>query len=199
MKKVSIRIPRVKKIQAGYIKSGFLVVQKEFKDYLPFLSSYTKAKFLIFSSLLESNKNVVVKSVLIKRGKRNRLFSHTSAMIVLSIGALISPFVSDSSLFAQNNTQVLAQEVLGTTNSLGTDDIFETEESEKPRDKIITYTVQNGDTISTIAKKFAVTEDTIKWQNNLKNDSIRIAPNKEVIALIAYMQRMGTDIDQSHK
>ncbi|RYY50447.1 MAG: cytochrome-c oxidase, cbb3-type subunit I [Chitinophagaceae bacterium] len=34
---------------------------------------------------------------------------------------------------------------------------------------------------------------------NLKADSIRIAPNKEVIALIAYMQRMGTDIDKSKK
>ena len=30
--------------------------------------------------------------------------------------------------------------------------------------------------------------------NNLKTDSIRISPTKEVIALIAYMQRMGTDI-----
>ena len=28
----------------------------------------------------------------------------------------------------------------------------------------------------------------------LKNDSIRISPKKEIIALIAYMQRMGTDI-----
>lgn len=32
--------------------------------------------------------------------------------------------------------------------------------------------------------------------DNLKTDSIRIAPDKEVIALIAYMQRMGKDIDQ---
>ena len=30
--------------------------------------------------------------------------------------------------------------------------------------------------------------------NNLKTDSIRISPTKEVISLIAYMQRMGTDI-----
>jgi cytochrome c oxidase cbb3-type subunit I/II len=30
--------------------------------------------------------------------------------------------------------------------------------------------------------------------NNLKTDSIRISPTKEVIAMIAYLQRMGTDI-----
>jgi cytochrome c oxidase cbb3-type subunit I/II len=33
--------------------------------------------------------------------------------------------------------------------------------------------------------------------NNLKVDSIRISPTKEVIALIAYLQRMGSDINKS--
>jgi cytochrome c oxidase cbb3-type subunit I/II len=31
---------------------------------------------------------------------------------------------------------------------------------------------------------------------NLLMDSIRVAPNKEVIAMIAYMQRLGTDISK---
>lgn len=39
-------------------------------------------------------------------------------------------------------------------------------------------------------------EQATRITENLKSDSIRIAPNKEVIALIAYMQRMGTDIDK---
>ena len=30
--------------------------------------------------------------------------------------------------------------------------------------------------------------------DNLKTDSIKVSPNKEVIALIAYMQRLGKDI-----
>jgi cytochrome c oxidase cbb3-type subunit I/II len=33
--------------------------------------------------------------------------------------------------------------------------------------------------------------------NNLKTDSIRISPNKEVIAVIAYMQRLGADISKT--
>jgi cytochrome c oxidase cbb3-type subunit I/II len=33
--------------------------------------------------------------------------------------------------------------------------------------------------------------------NNLLTDSIRVSPNREVIALIAYMQRLGKDITQS--
>ena len=33
--------------------------------------------------------------------------------------------------------------------------------------------------------------------NNLIGDSIRISPKKEVIALIAYIQRLGTDISKN--
>jgi cytochrome c oxidase cbb3-type subunit I/II len=33
--------------------------------------------------------------------------------------------------------------------------------------------------------------------DNLKADSIKISPNKEVIALIAYIQRLGTDISKT--
>jgi cytochrome c oxidase cbb3-type subunit I/II len=32
--------------------------------------------------------------------------------------------------------------------------------------------------------------------DNLKQDGIQTAPNKEIIALIAYMQRMGVDIEK---
>jgi cytochrome c oxidase cbb3-type subunit I/II len=32
---------------------------------------------------------------------------------------------------------------------------------------------------------------------NLKTDGIKTAPNKEIIAIIAYLQRMGTDISKS--
>jgi cytochrome c oxidase cbb3-type subunit I/II len=32
--------------------------------------------------------------------------------------------------------------------------------------------------------------------DNLKGDSIKISPNKEVIALIAYIQHLGTDISK---
>ncbi len=40
-------------------------------------------------------------------------------------------------------------------------------------------------------------EQANKIVNNLAADSIRISPNKEVIALIAYMQRLGADINKS--
>jgi murein DD-endopeptidase MepM/ murein hydrolase activator NlpD len=39
----------------------------------------------------------------------------------------------------------------------------------KPRAEIIEYSVQSGDTVSTIAEKFGVSVDTIRWENDLKS------------------------------
>ena len=40
------------------------------------------------------------------------------------------------------------------------------------RKKIITYVVESGDTISTIARKFSVSVNTILWENNLSSYSV---------------------------
>jgi murein DD-endopeptidase MepM/ murein hydrolase activator NlpD len=56
------------------------------------------------------------------------------------------------------------------------------------RDKIVYYTVQKGDTISTIARSFDITINTILWSNNLSayslirpGDSLTILPYSGVI------------------
>jgi cytochrome c oxidase cbb3-type subunit I/II len=40
-------------------------------------------------------------------------------------------------------------------------------------------------------------EQANRISNNLLKDSIRVLPNKEVIAIIAYLQRLGTDIEKN--
>lgn len=47
-----------------------------------------------------------------------------------------------------------------------------TQISKKAREKIISYTVQPGDTISTIAQQFEISVSTILWENNLTAYSI---------------------------
>lgn len=44
-----------------------------------------------------------------------------------------------------------------------------TDISQKPRSEVVEYEVQSGDTISSIAQKFGVSADTIKWSNALLN------------------------------
>jgi murein DD-endopeptidase MepM/ murein hydrolase activator NlpD len=54
--------------------------------------------------------------------------------------------------------------------------------SDKVRDKIIQYVVQPGDTVSSIAQKFGVSIDTIRWQNNLTSqDDITIGDTLQIL------------------
>ena len=137
---------------------------------------------MFFSNLFEKNKNTVVKSILIKRGKRNRFFLHVSAMAVLSFGVLISPFITQQNPFSENRDLLsFAQDISGQRQSLETQDVFQTQLSDKPRSEIITYTVQKGDTLSGIAKKFGISEDTIRWRNNLRGDDLTVGDTLEML------------------
>ena len=164
------------------IKESLKYLKNEFVSFILFLYSYTKDKVMFFSNLFEKNKNTVVKSILIKRGKRNRFFLHVSAMAVLSFGVLISPFITQQNPFSENRDLLsFAQDISGQRQSLETQDVFQTQLSDKPRSEIITYTVQKGDTLSGIAKKFGISEDTIRWRNNLRSDDLTVGDTLEML------------------
>lgn len=156
----------------------YVYLLQESRAFFSFLKIYLKDKVLIFSEGFEDAKSHLVKGVLIKRGRRNRLFLHVSALTLLTLGVVISPFISDVNLFGQNDNLSFAQ---SQESSLTTVDVFNTETSEKPRDKIIIYTVQNGDTLSIIAKKFGISTETIKWANNLTGDSITAGDELKIL------------------
>ena len=168
-------------------------LRSEFASFLLFLSSYTKDKVFFFSNIFEKNKNTVVKSILIKRGKRNRFFLHVSAMAVLSFGVLISPFITENNPFSENeNLLSFAQDITDQPQSLAPQDVFHTQLSEKPRSEIISYTVQKGDTLSGIAKKFGISEDTIKWRNSLRADTITVGDTLEVLPVTGVAHKVAS-------
>lgn len=51
------------------------------------------------------------------------------------------------------------------------DEMEEIQEA-KPRDRVIEYIVVDGDTLDGIAEKFNVSINTIKWANNLNNETV---------------------------
>lgn len=123
---------------------------------------------------------MVVKNVLIKRGKRNRLFLHASAMVLLTLGVIISPFIADSNPFSSQKNSANTFESGDQVSYLASGDVFQTQLS-NVRDEIITYEVQKGDTLSTIAKKFAITDDTIRWANNISGDNITVGDSLKIL------------------
>ncbi len=57
-----------------------------------------------------------------------------------------------------------------------------TQKSKRPRTEIVTYTVQIGDTVSTIAGNFDISVNTILWENNLNAYSL-IRPGDKLAIL----------------
>lgn len=175
------------------ITSSLSYLRSEFASFSLFLYSYGKDKIMFFSNIFEKNKNTVVKSILIKRGKRNRFFLHISAMSVLSFGVLISPFITEKNPFSENeNLLTFAQDITQERQNLDPQDVFQTQLSDKPRSEIISYTVQKGDTVSGIAKKFGVSEDTVKWRNNLRADSITVGDTLEILPVTGIAHKVAS-------
>lgn len=98
----------------------------------------------------------------------------------------MAPFLSESfPILSQGNSTFLPiNSVEAQQQSINVDkDVFKTEISKKPREKIITYTVENGDTLSTIAKKFDISTDTIRWANDLTSDSLTVGDELKILSV----------------
>lgn len=67
----------------------------------------------------------------------------------------------------------------------------------KSRADIQTYVVQAGDTVASIATKFGVTSDTIKWTNNLTDDTVGVGTKLTISPVngLVYTIQAGDTID----
>jgi murein DD-endopeptidase MepM/ murein hydrolase activator NlpD len=62
----------------------------------------------------------------------------------------------------------------------------------KPRDKVITYSVEKGDTIETIAKKFDISTDTIKWENDINDrDILSIGQELKILPVTGILHKVS--------
>src|SRR3989344_7453278 len=118
------------------------------KSFVVFLGNYQKRHILTFAHIFEKRKNTLVKFLLMKRGRYNRHFLHTATLAVFTIGVLIAPILADSypAITQQATLATRIAQAAPQEQSISVDNnIFQTEISQKPRDKVITYTAEKGD------------------------------------------------------
>lgn len=126
-----------------------------------------------------------------KRGRYNRPFLHITTMVVLGLGVFIAPFLADTypifspSKSFQFSTTASAQSI--TVDS----QIFSTNVSDQTRNKIIDYTVEKGDTLSTIDRKFSISVDTIKWANDLTDDSLTVGDTLKILPVTGIAHKVS--------
>ena len=172
---------------------------KDVVEFTKFLSLYTEKHIKRAFGGFETQKNTVVKFFMMKRGRYNRPFLHIATIGLLGVGIMITPILADTYPIFSSNAQQLQRipSPNSTDQSIEADqNVFNTNISDKPRSDILTYTVQKGDTLSTIAQKFSqkdntISVDSIKWLNNMTDDSvsvgdqIKIPPTSGVVYKVA--------------
>jgi len=139
-------------------------VKQFLREFWTYISHNLRFSFFKF----ETSKRFFATSLYRQRGRMARKFMHTGMATLAAIGMIIAPVIAkEFPGRSVNPWEVTASSaVLSATSD---DPNLETEVSEKTRDKTYEYTVQSGDTVASIAQKFGVSEDTIRWQNNLKS------------------------------
>ena len=159
----------------------------DFWRFVGSLFKYTfKRYFVVGFSRFERFKSLAVVKMYQQRGKYSQLFVHGGVALVMSLGVALGPSLVVQEAGAQSmisngvggaviigeDQQEVESKVLGTmTDSAYVQPL--TEVSDKPRAEELEYSVQPGDTLSSIGEKFGVSMDTIRWSNPEKVKSVK--------------------------
>lgn len=184
--------------------SFFIHFLKDFAEFSNFLSLYTQKHIKRGFFGFETQKNSLVKVFMMKRGRYNRPFLHIATIGLLGVGIMITPILADTfPIFSSSAQQIQRIPSPNTKNqSLEADqNVFNTNISDKPRSDIEIYTVQKGDTLSTIAQKFSqsnntISVDSIKWLNNMTDDNVTVGDQIKIPPVngIVYKVQSGDTI-----
>jgi murein DD-endopeptidase MepM/ murein hydrolase activator NlpD len=161
-----------------------LFIKDWFFDFFLFVKILLKHIFLFYLSprfnKFEAIKGIFVGKLYQQRGKYSHLIVNSTVLSVMVLGVTLGPslVVNESQtqavlssglgnkiVFASEPTPSSGGQILGinTDTSMAVDTL--TQVSDKPRSDVLDYTVQQGDTLSTVAKQFGLNTDSIKWEN----------------------------------
>ena len=171
-------------------------VAENLKCFFTEFIHFSGGKLHLFFINFETVKGFFVNALHRQRGKHARHFMHSGMAGLAAIGMMIAPVIAQE--FPGRNLDPWDIPSPSSVLSAATTDPYTTTlVSEKVRDKIVEYSVKEGDTISSIAEKFDVSVDTILWQNNLTEKS-KIIPGQVIEILpvsgIAHTVRKGDTI-----
>lgn len=144
----------------------------DFKEFLHFFIGFLIKKINGFFHYLDTVKDLLVSLLIVKRGKYSSSVLNTSFFLITGAVVIVGPVIAQNTPLLGFYDFFSSRESNIAFNPY--DYTISTVVSDKPRDKIIEYTVQEGETVTSIAKKFPDTDvNSIKWLNNLTSDNVR--------------------------
>ncbi len=147
---------------------------QDLKDFFLFAKTYLTNHFFSWGHRFEGLKDYLVAFLIIKRGKYASSLLNTSFLLLVAAALIGGPIIAENNPFSGSASSSSSYQG-GIVAYNPYENSLTTVISVKPRDKIENYQVISGDTLASIAKKFGVSVETIKWANNLKSDTIKSA------------------------
>jgi len=140
---------------------------KDILLFLDSLGSYFNYRLRQLFVVFEKVKSWLANRLYQQRGKWVRPFIHSGMAFLVVSGVTFVPNLIEEKFSNPWREETLPYSVFSPVRAeeMGTSTLV----TVKPRSEIIEYSVQSGDTVSTIAEKFGVSVDTIRWENDLKS------------------------------
>lgn len=158
----------------------FLDFLQEIKSFASELANYLIKNLHLSFLRFEEGKGIFVTALYRQRGRYSRRLIHTGMAAVAAVGVAIAPVIAQEFPGRSVNPWEIAA-APAVLSAVTEDPQTQTLVSDKVRDRVIEYTVQEGDTVSSIADKFGVDADTVRWRNDISGDKIKVGQTIEIL------------------
>jgi surface antigen len=143
-----------------------------------------------------TSNNLLAKELSYRSGLNKLLYNKTTAVTTVVTGS--NAFISSASAQV-----VLASDQLTSAgsdlpqNSAVSDNAITAEYPDNVKDlianQIQSYSVQAGDTLQSLATKFNISQNTIKWANNLSSSKVAPGTNLVILPVDGVLHKMGAN------
>lgn len=121
------------------------------------------------NSVATNTKNELVSEVTTATATEDTLATLVASNIATSANLSVAPNVSNLAISAQITEEVPVATIKDTGAAAESPQVVSTPVATRD---IQEHTVQEGETVDTLAEKYEISKDTIKWANNLTGDAI---------------------------
>ncbi|GIW62809.1 MAG: hypothetical protein KatS3mg090_0635 [Patescibacteria group bacterium] len=156
----------------------FLNFIAQVREFVKFFLSYLLTRLYQFGLFFEEIKNILIAILVVKRGKYSITFLNTVFFMIVLTVYFLSPVIAENNPFKQTD-ETISRDLLSFEYNPQENSVI-TDISVKPRPSVVKYVVREGDTLSSIAKKFNIDVNSIKWANDLKTDSIKVGQELDI-------------------
>jgi LysM repeat protein len=154
---------------------------REIKAYLRFLYRYLRRRGYVWFAKFEVIKDVIVDLLYKRRGKYSRPLLHFGTVGLVFFLIIIGPIILQQSRREEDNAKSGSAAIMSSAQAYGADlstpqsaDLLQVRGGE-----IETYTVKDGDTLTSIAQRYNLQPDTIIWENGL-DEKAKLKPGQEL-------------------